>query len=68
MNTLNTNANANNRSLNNNGSSFNFVPAVSDSAPPRRDRDFGLGYGTSSGYAAQRGYIADNGPRLFRLA
>lgn len=46
----------------------NVVPAMTPSRPPRRERDFGVGYGNSSGYAGPRPYIADNGPRLFRCA
>ena len=45
-----------------------FIAATSPSRPQRRERDFGIGYGTSSGYASPRRYIADNGPRMFRLA
>jgi hypothetical protein len=44
------------------------VPATTPSRPPRRERDFGVGYGNSSGYAAPRPYVANNGPRLFRCA
>lgn len=59
---------ASNRNLNNNGSRPIFVPLIAQSHQPRRERDFGTGYGKSSGYAAPRPYIADNGPRLFRCA
>ena len=45
-----------------------FATASSSSRPQRRERDFGVGYGNSSGYAAPRRYIGDNGPRMFRLA
>lgn len=32
-----------------------------------RERDFGVGYGSSSGYATTRSYTTgNNGPRLFR--
>ena len=44
-----------------------FAVAHSPSRPPRRERDFGVGYGNSSGYAAPRRYIGENAPRLFRL-
>ena len=44
-----------------------FVASHNPSRQPRRARDFGVGYGSSSGYATPRRYIADNGPRLFRL-
>ena len=55
------------RSLNNNVPRQYFATASSSSRPQRRQRDFGVGYGTSSGYAAPRRYIGDNGPRMFRL-
>lgn len=45
-----------------------FVPSMAPSRPPRRERDFGVGYGSSSGYAGPRPYVANNGPRLFRCA
>lgn len=32
----------------------------------RRERDFGVGYGTSSGYAATRRYVRDWGLARFR--
>ena len=57
------------RSLNNNVPRQSFATANSSSSrPQRRERDFGVGYGNSSGYAAPRRYIGDNGPRMFRLA
>lgn len=34
----------------------------------RRERDFGTGYGRSSGYAASRRYVSDNGMSRFRCA
>ena len=40
-------------------------------APTRhlhRDRDFGIGYGNSSGYASERRYTSDWGPSRFRCA
>ena len=33
---------------------------------PRRERDFGVGYGSSSGYAARRRYVNDWGLGSFR--
>ena len=44
-----------------------FAPSNGQSRLQHRPRDFGVGYGNSSGYAAPRRYIADNSPRLFRL-
>jgi len=34
----------------------------------RRERDFGIGYGNSSGYASERRYASDWGPTRFRCA
>ena len=34
----------------------------------RRERDFGIGYGTSSGYAAPRRYASVTGLSRFRCA
>ncbi len=34
----------------------------------RRERDFGTGYGNSSGYAAARSYVAARGLPRFRCA
>lgn len=56
------------RNFNNSGSRPIVVPLIGQPHQPRRERDFGVGYGKSSGYAAPRPYIADNGPRLFRCA
>ena len=39
-------------------------PALTASA--RRERDFGVGYGRSSGYAAPRGYIDQRATGFFR--
>ena len=36
--------------------------------PPHRTRDFGVGYGSSSGYASERRYTQDWGQVRFRLA
>ncbi len=44
-----------------------YVPAKSPSRPPHRERDFGIGYGTSSGYATTRRYSPSPSPRLFRF-
>lgn len=46
----------------------NVVPVVLLARQPRRERDFGVGYGKSSGYAGPRPYVTNNGPRLFRCA
>ena len=40
--------------------------AASPSRPPHRQRDFGVGYGTSSGYASNRSYVSRNVTPLFR--
>lgn len=42
-----------------------FSP-VSRLAP--RERDFGVGYGKSSGYASLRRYTTPSAPRYFRFA
>ena len=34
----------------------------------RRERDFGIGYGNSSGYASERRYVNDWGLTRFRCA
>ena len=34
----------------------------------RRERDFGIGYGSSSGYASERSYVKDWGLTRFRCA
>ncbi|MGH8086100.1 MAG: hypothetical protein ACREPV_12650 [Lysobacter sp.] len=36
------------------------------SRPPHRQRAFGVGYGTSSGYASDRSYVSNNVVPLFR--
>ena len=36
------------------------------STPARGERDFGVGYGRSSGYAAPRGYIDTRATSFFR--
>ena len=40
-------------------------PPVS-SRRERRERDFGIGYGNSSGYGLARHYVQDHGQPLFR--
>ena len=40
--------------------------ATTASAPARRERDFGVGYGRSSGYAAPRGYVERQSTGFFR--
>jgi hypothetical protein len=37
-------------------------------ARPHRERDFGIGYGNSSGYASNRRYTSEWGPTRFRCA
>jgi len=47
------------------------VPAAEGAAPVRhlhRERDFGVGYGNSSGYASNRRYTSDWAQPLFRCA
>ncbi len=43
---------------------------LSAAAPARthRERDFGIGYGNSSGYASNRRYTSEWGPTRFRCA
>lgn len=48
---------------------YSLPPAERATAFPRqyRERDFGIGYGRSSGYAAQRQYVSGwNGQPRFR--
>lgn len=33
----------------------------------RRERDFGIGYGNSSGYGRDKRYVRDSGQALFRF-
>lgn len=40
--------------------------ATTPSRPPHRQRAFGVGYGTSSGYASNRSYVSNNVVPLFR--
>ena len=45
------------------------VPFTSGSRLAPRERDFGIGYGKSSGYASTRRYTAQSTqPRYFRFA
>lgn len=53
-----------------------FVPTASTRAPrppmqslpsARRERDFGIGYGRSSGYASPRRYASNWAPPTFRF-
>lgn len=45
------------------------VPFAFTPRPAPRERDFGIGYGKSSGYATGRRYtVQSNAPRLFRFA
>lgn len=41
--------------------------AVAETAPRYRARDFGTGYGRSSGYAQDRTYTAGFGDRMLRV-
>jgi len=41
-------------------------PNAQASTPARGERDFGVGYGRSSGYAAPRGYIDTRATSFFR--
>ena len=48
-----------------------FAPAVVSAAPARhlhRERDFGVGYGNSSGYASTRRYASNWAPPRFKFA
>jgi hypothetical protein len=42
------------------------TPATATPARRYRERDFGVGYGSSSGYAAERRYASDRGAALLR--
>ena len=45
------------------------VPFVSSNRLALRERDFGVGYGKSSGYATTRTYaVPSTAPRYFRFA
>ena len=43
-------------------------PAVLANARAHRERDFGVGYGNSSGYASNRRYTSEWAPPRFRFA
>jgi hypothetical protein len=45
-----------------------YAPSAPAPIGSRRERDFGVGYGSSSGYATARRYLTGQGPRLFRVA
>jgi hypothetical protein len=42
------------------------VPSADCVRHVHRDRDFGVGYGNSSGYATDRRYVAEWSPQRFR--
>ena len=44
------------------------VPTAPVPFVPRRERDFGTGYGRSSGYASERRYTSNWAPPRFRFA
>ena len=44
------------------------TPALPRARVERRERDFGVGYGNSSGYASARRYTRDSGNERFRVA
>jgi hypothetical protein len=44
------------------------APAAPSARLQRRERDFGVGYGSSSGYAGPRRYVTASTQRLFRFA
>ena len=60
MNAFNTKS----ASRNANASNVVSLPARRE----RRERDFGIGYGSSSGYASDRRYVNDWGLTRFRCA
>lgn len=49
-------------------SSFRNTVVTPPARRERRERDFGVGYGNSSGYAAARRYVNDWGLSRFRLS
>ena len=53
-------------SLNANASRPSMSAANTPSRPPHRERAFGVGYGTSSGYASNRSYVSNTVVPLFR--
>lgn len=49
----------------------NSMPASASAIqtrPTRRERDFGVGYGNSSGYASPRQYVSNWAPPRFKFA
>lgn len=42
------------------------VPSRTPIRPPHRDRDFGIGYGSSSGYGVDRRYAGSAARPMFR--
>lgn len=44
------------------------APQAAAPRQPHRERDFGVGYGSSSGYASARRYVTASPQRLFRFA
>lgn len=42
-------------------------PSIAPLPPLRRERDFGVGYGRSRGYASPRRYASDWAPLRFRF-
>lgn len=61
-----TSQNSMNSAATGNANVRTYVPANAPSRPPHRSRDFGVGYGTSSGYASNRSYVSTNVVPLFR--
>jgi hypothetical protein len=45
----------------------NVVATTDRLSPQYRERDFGIGYGTSSGYVRTRSYTASTARPLFRV-
>ncbi|TZF88143.1 hypothetical protein [Cognatilysobacter lacus] len=48
--------------------SARVVPFDLFARPGPRERDFGVGYGKSSGYASNRRYVTETAGRTFRVA
>ena len=48
--------------------SLSTVTLARIARPERRERDFGVGYGNSSGYASNKRYVRDWGNARFRIA
>lgn len=66
MNTLNPATDRNSQTPN--GSAHNVVPFAAGVSRRYRERSFGIGYGSSSGYALDKRYTTDWGHLLFRCA